>query len=276
MRLYRPSGGALPGAWSRKGRADLRVGPRRPPMRAALRRCRKGRMTGGDWREPVRTHVSLGTSMPKITGILKIYPPQRSAGGVWETRSKAEGFPHGTFQGAQRACGCGKPPNEMVWDGASSPGFSMAASRPLGWGRTCPLASVPNMPVRKVSIRRWMARMAEKEPIRVRMGSGISGLSLKVVNRWYGRRSACARGATPCGLAGFAPTFLIKDGAVSQLPLKDSRDTAKRRGYSISRASRFLGSRWKPVEIFKVCRSDVTRKVVREQRRRDAGQLGSG
>ena len=145
--------------------------------------------------------------MPKITGILKIYPPQRSAGGVWETRSKAEGFPHGTFQGAQRACGCGKPPNEMVWDGASSPGFSMAASRPLGWGRTCPLASVPDMPVRKVSIRRWMARMAEKEPIRVRMGSGISGLSLKVVNRWYGRRSACARGATPCGLAGFAPTF---------------------------------------------------------------------
>ena len=183
------------------------MGPRRPPMRAALRRCRKGRMTGSDWREPVRTHVSLGTSMPKITGILKIYPPQRSAGGVWETRSKAEGFPHGTFQGAQRACGCGKPPNEMVWDGASSPGFSMAASRPLGWGRTCPLASVPDMPVRKVSIRRWMARMAEKEPIRVRMGSGISGLSLKVVNRWYGRRSACARGATPCGLAGFAPTF---------------------------------------------------------------------
>ena len=148
--------------------------------------------------------------MPKITGILKIYPPQRSAGGVWETRSKAEGFPHGTFQGAQRACGCGKPPNEMVWDGASSPGFSMAASRPLGWGRTCPLASVPDMPVRKVSIRRWMARMAEKEPIRVRMGSGISGLSLKVVNRWYGRRSACARGATPCGLAGFAPTFKRK------------------------------------------------------------------
>ena len=183
------------------------MGPRRPPMRAALRRCRKGRMTGSDWREPVRTHVSLGTSMPKITGILKIYPPQRSAGGVWETRSKAEGFPHGTFQGAQRACGCGKPPNEMVWDGASSPGFSMAASRPLGRGRTCPLASVPDMPVRKVSIRRWMARMAEKEPIRVRMGSGISGLSLKVVNRWYGRRSACARGATPCGLAGFAPTF---------------------------------------------------------------------
>jgi len=210
LRLYRPSGGALPGAWSRKGRADLRVGPRRPPMRAALRRCRKGRMTGSDWREPVRTHVSLGTSMPKITGILKIYPPQRSAGGVWETRSKAEGFPHGTFQGAQRACGCGKPPNEMVWDGASSPGFSMAASRPLGWGRTCPLASVPDMPVRKVSIRRWMARMAEKEPIRVRMGSGISGLSLKVVNRWYGRRSACARGATPCGLAGFAPTFKRK------------------------------------------------------------------
>lgn len=167
-------------------------------------------MAGGDWREPVRTHVSLGTSMPKITGILKIYPPQRSAGGVWETRSKAEGFPHGTFQGAQRACGCGKPPNEMVWDGANSPGFSMAASRPLGWGRTCPLASVPDMPVRKVSIRRWMARMAEKEPIRVRMGSGISGLSLKVVNRWYGRRSACARGATPCGLAGFAPTFTIK------------------------------------------------------------------
>ena len=137
---------------------------------------------------------------------------QRSAGGVWETRSKAEGFPHGTFQGAQRACGCGKPPNEMVWDGASSPGFSMAASRPLGWGRTCPLASVPDMPVRKVSIRRWMARMAEKEPIRVRMGSGISGLSLKVVNRWYGRRSACARGATPCGLAGFAPTFKRKAG----------------------------------------------------------------
>ena len=183
------------------------MGPRRPPMRAALRRCRKGRMTGGDWREPVRTHVSLGTSMPKITGILKIYPPQRSAGGVWETRSKAEGFPHGTFQGAQRACGCGKPPNKMVWDGANSPGFSMAASRTLGWGRTCPLASVPDMPVRKVSIRRWMARLAEKEPIRVRMGSGISGLSLKVVNRWYGRRSACARGATPCGLAGFAPTF---------------------------------------------------------------------
>ena len=135
------------------------MGPCRPPMRAALRRCRKGRMTGGDWREPVRTHVSLGTSMPKITGILKIYPPQRSAGGVWETRSKAEGFPHGTFQGAQRACGCGKPPNEMVWDGANSPGFSMAASRPLGWGRTCPLASVPDMPVRKVSIRRWMARL---------------------------------------------------------------------------------------------------------------------
>lgn len=188
------------------------MGPRRPPMRAALRRCRKGRMTGGDWREPVRTHVSLGTSMPKITGILKIYPPQRSAGGVWETRSKAEGFPHGTFQGAERSRGCGKPPNEMVWDGASSPGFSMAASRPLGWGRTCPLASVPDMPVRKVSIRRWMARMAEKEPIRVRMGSGISGLSLKVVNRWYGRRSACARGATPCGLAGFAPTFKRKDG----------------------------------------------------------------
>lgn len=131
---------------------------------------------------------------------------------MWETRSKAEGFPHGTFQGAQRACGCGKPPNEMFWDGASSPGFSMAASRPLGWGRTCPLASVPDMPVRKVSIRRWMARMAEKEPIRVRMGSGISGLSLKVVNRWYGRRSACARGATPCGLAGFAPTFPKKDG----------------------------------------------------------------
>ena len=187
------------------------MGPRRPPMRAALRRCRKGRMTGSDWREPVRTHVSLGTSMPKITGILKIYPPQRSAGGVWETRSKAEGFPHGTFQGAQRACGCGKPPNEMVWDGASSPGFSMAASRPLGWGRTCPLASVPDMPVRKVSIRRWMARMAEKEPIRVRMGSGISGLSLKVVNRWYGRRSECARGARPCALAGFTPIFAGKD-----------------------------------------------------------------
>lgn len=200
------------------------MGPRRPPMRAALRRCRKGRMTGSDWREPVRTHVSLGTSMPKITGILKIYPPQRSAGGVWETRSKAEGFPHGTFQGAQRACGCGKPPNEMVWDGASSPGFSMAASRPLGWGRTCPLASVPDMPVRKVSIRRWMARMAEKEPIRVRMGSGISGLSLKVVNRWYGRRSACARGATPCGLAGFAPTFQYKDrGSFSVAPQEFAR-----------------------------------------------------
>ena len=147
--------------------------------------------------------------MPKLTGTLKIYPPQRSAGGVWETRSEAEGFPHGTFQGAERSRGCGKPPNGMVWDGTRPPGFSMAASRASGCTRTRALAPVPNMPSDRSGVAGRGRVRQKKEPIRSRMGSGISGLSPKVVNRWYGRRSACARGATPCGLAGFTPIFIL-------------------------------------------------------------------
>lgn len=162
--------------------------------------------------------------MPKLTGTLKIYPPQRSAGGVWETRSEAEGFPHGTFQGAKRSRGCGKPSNGMVWDGTRPPGFSMAASRASGCTRTRALAPVPNMPSDRSGVAGRGRVRQKKEPIRSRMGSGISGLSPKVVNRWYGRRSECARGARPCALAGFAPIFSNKDrGSFSVAPQEFAR-----------------------------------------------------
>ena len=113
----------------------------RPPMCATLRRCRKGRMTSGDWRKPVRVHVSLGVSMPKITGILKIYPPSVAPVKCGKPAAKRRGFHAERFKA--RSC---RPPHGAVGDGSEPPGVSMAASQPL--------ASVPDMPVRKVSIRR--------------------------------------------------------------------------------------------------------------------------
>ena len=138
--------------------------------------------------------------------------------------SEAEGFPHGTFQGAKRSRGCGKPSNGMVWDGTRPPGFSMAASRASGCTRTRALAPVPNMPSDRSGVAGRGRVRQKKEPIRSRMGSGISGLSPKVVNRWYGRRSECARGARPCALAGFAPIFYTKDrGSFSVAPQEFAR-----------------------------------------------------
>lgn len=134
--------------------------------------------------------------------------------------SEAEGFPHGTFQGAKRSRGCGKPSNGMVWDGTRPPGFSMAASRASGCTRTRALAPVPNMPSDRSGVAGRGRVRQKKEPIRSRMGSGISGLSPKVVNRWYGRRSECARGARPCALAGFAPIFSNKNTPLFRYPNK--------------------------------------------------------
>ena len=99
------------------------MGPRRPPMRAALRRCRKGRMTGSDWREPVRTHVSLGTSMPKITGILKYIHPSVAPVECGKPAAKRRVFHTERFKARSGRAAVGNPRTKWSGMGQARRGF---------------------------------------------------------------------------------------------------------------------------------------------------------